>query len=557
MKANLFTRFIPAAIMILFLLGCSTFENPVTSPADDLGNLKPLPSTNQFQLVLNRDTGEVEMVQRTPNYDGTSYFLIYLTKYEWDPSKNLLYATVRLENIVDMVFYGTRFVFDNTGGRWLVNSDGYDYYKVTDPTPHKERMPFISYERDSYHRAMPGADTREFILYCPPGVTGVDFWIDVVHPWEREEPIVEEQFCRKTLAISAWAISAFCYDFQSHYDRSPRGGLNDLLVWADLTNVGGSDHVQMYDDGMHWDREEGDYIYGVSFIPNPTTDFGMITIYCEDSSGNVAENDVAFIRYYTLQEYKLETIEKGIWSELMGPYYNIIRDETSWENFWVLHKGGPVPPPYVDFTKDQVLVAIAGFAGGGQFIEINNAFLNTKNKLELHGDIWNGSKGCILPTMITNAYHIVKMPIDYHAIAPVLRSRLFYCDEQLDFSVVSEGIFSKIHDHRELIIEDQHAWQALWEEHSGTSEPPVIDFDNYTVAAMFIGDRQYEYTYVVVDRMMQYEAPSREIYYSEHFPGYGCELNPLDCQPFTIILFPKELYSSYQFFYRGVADDCI
>jgi hypothetical protein len=443
-------------------------------------------------------------------------------------------------------------------GLWLTNTDGYDWYKIAPPEPPSKRMPFMAYNRDTYHRKFPGGnrDTRELVFYLPPDIKTIDFWLDAVQPWEREEPVVEEQFCHKTLAISAWAVTASCYDFQTHYRNS--WGLNDIEVWADLSGVGGASKAEMFDDGMHWDYEEGDYIYGIDFVPDPMVDFAVIPIYCRDSDDNISENEVAFIRHYTLRDFPIDTIEQGFWSELMGPHYEIIRDDIRWEEFWIEHKDAPIPPPYVDFTRDMVLVAIAGMGGGGESIEIDRAFINTKNKLELQASIWNGSKGCILPTLLTNSYHIATIQKDFHYPDPKIREKLFYCDEQIPFSIVVSGDFSEINEFREVLVEDLPTWVALWNEHTGgTTAPPFIDFELDTVAAVFLGDRELDDTYVDFDRIMEYQAPSREIYWSEHYPGYGCELAPLDCQPYSIIVFSKAEHFSYEFFHRLVPDDCV
>ena len=140
---------------------------------------------------------------------------------------------------------------------------------------------------------------------------------------------------------------------------------------------------------------------------------------------------------------------------------------------------------------------------------------------------------------------------------PKLRPRLFYCDEQFPFTIVESGLSSNIHDERSLLIQTWDDWKALWEEHTGgSSEPPLIDFDLNTVAAAFLGDREIADTYVKFDYLMIYESPIREIYYSEHYPGDGCNPHPLDSQPYEIIVFPRDDNVEYSFFKRMFPDDC-
>jgi len=555
MKTSIIIRTTTMISILLLLIGCSSATKTLM-PSSDESSDSLLFDKDHYQITLDRETGDVELIHRTAQDDVTPYFTIKLISYQWDPKLLLLYATVEIENIVDTPFWGANLVFDSTGGRWLVNSDGYGYWGPMHAPPIK-RMPFISFNRDYYHRIITGKDRRELIFHCPPPVTTIDFWLDAVRPWERDEPMVEEQFCHKTAAISVWAVTASCYDYQTHHMSTWRGDINELKVWANLTAVGGPSEALMFDDGMHFDYAEGDGIYGIDFVPDPMVNFGMITIYAEDSHGNLGENDVAFIRNFTLRDYSFETIEKGFWSELTGPYYDIIRDQARWEQFWHQHKGTAEDPPYVDFSEDMVLVAIAGLAGGGQWIEIKRIFENTKHKLEIQGSTWNGSKGCILPYLATNAYHIVKMKKNSMLPDPKLRPRLFYCDEQLPYTVVENGLYSNIHDERALLVTNWNDWKNLWNEHSGgSSEPPYIDFDQFTVAAAFLGDRELQDTYVKFDRVMIYESPMREIYFSEHYPGAGCVTHPLDCQPYEIIVFSRDDSVTYSWFNREFPDDC-
>lgn len=566
MKFSFFTRFVFAAAVFLLLSGCSGSDTVIT-PTDDSSLMSNGSSIcGHYQLVLDEEGGSVELINREASFDVTPFFMVRLLDYEWDPVKRLLYATVELENLVDCVFWGVNLVFDNTGGRFIVNSDGYHGLRNDDSS--EKPKPFIAYERDTYHREMPGVDAREIIFHVPRYVCRLDFWIDAVQPWEREEPFVEEQFCHQLLKICpppAWAITAFCYDFQTHYmDSWGDKGINDLEVWADLRAVGGSAHEPMYDDGMHFDYDANDHYYAVVFEPPNHVNFGMIKIYAKDSDGNIAMNKVPFLRHHTLRDYPwhstpLDTIEKGYWSNVPGPHFEIIRGQRRWHEFWMEHKGGPPcpNPPYVNFAWEMVIVDIAGY-GGAEKLNIHHIFENYKGLLEVQTAIWHGTKGCILPTLATNAYHIVKIEKNHLIPDHQVRDRLFYCDEQLAFNIVEDGLFSNIHDSREVIVEDWGSWVDLWNEHTGGMiAPPLIDFDVNTVAAIFLGDREIGDTYVEVDRVMDYQGSLREIYYSEHFPGYGCMLYYLDSQPYSIVVFPKLNWAHYEFVKRWVPDDCI
>ncbi len=124
-----------------------------------------------------------------------------------------------------------------------------------------------------------------------------------------------------------------------------------------------------------------------------------------------------------------ETIDKGEIS-----YFNygdpaflgadmVIRDDKTWNWFWVRHKNSgpflipPTPVPKIDFNREMVLAVMLGYqtSGGGPAIEISS--IEILWEIGLDKNYINGinvflkeNKEPGALTIITNPYHIVKVP---------------------------------------------------------------------------------------------------------------------------------------------------
>src|SRR5829696_2876431 len=83
---------------------------------------------------------------------------------------------------------------------------------------------------------------------------------------------------------------------------------------------------------------------------------------------------------------------------------------------------------------------------------------------------------------------------------------------------VAQGSRSGIEEHREAIVRTAAEWQALWKIHGASTSPPVIDFANDMVVAIFLGTRPTG-GYRVEITAAHPEAQSLVVDYVERRPG--------------------------------------
>lgn len=79
---------------------------------------------------------------------------------------------------------------------------------------------------------------------------------------------------------------------EDHNTPTKPGGIHE--VYADCFDIGGSDFVRMYDDGLHGDQMAGDGHYGSELVTvnDHSTTGKTIDVYCIDIAGNMFETTV-------------------------------------------------------------------------------------------------------------------------------------------------------------------------------------------------------------------------------------------------------------------------
>lgn len=76
--------------------------------------------------------------------------------------------------------------------------------------------------------------------------------------------------------------------------------------------------------------------------------------------------------------------------------------------------------------------------------------------------------------------------------------------ESVPFTVLASGHFSNIQAPLEAAVRDPLAWEALWAIHAG-GIPPVVDFDQEIVVAVFLGMRATPRFSVSIDTVLPAE----------------------------------------------------
>ncbi|TVR12966.1 MAG: protease complex subunit PrcB family protein [Phormidium sp. GEM2.Bin31] len=108
--------------------------------------------------------------------------------------------------------------------------------------------------------------------------------------------------------------------------------------------------------------------------------------------------------------------------------------------------------------------------------------------------------------------------------------------ETISFETQEQGNYSGFNDSFERLITEESEWQGFWQQLHGTVSPspdiPEIDFENYSIIAVGLGDRSDGSYGVQVDRVRQ-EGEELVVHYLE---TRGCGMATMAItQPYHIV----------------------
>jgi hypothetical protein len=235
----------------------------------------------------------------------------------------------------------------------------------------------------------------------------MQFLIDVSFPGPRQQPIVEKlQIWQDSPIPEQFNLAGYIKDWQVP-PQDP-----GLEVWVDLTPIGGSDHVNLYDDGAHHDGAPADDVWGCDFLAVPPPEPVALTVHAQDWESYKFENDVIFGPPPS-DCLPVKEIESGQWG-YNEPMEKVIQDPDTWKIFWDAFHPGEEPPP-VDFTIDQVIIVMLGWRGStGYWIrmdcvrELKDTQGNPFTSIE-YTEMQPGA-GCYVLWVIQYPYLIISTP---------------------------------------------------------------------------------------------------------------------------------------------------
>lgn len=105
-------------------------------------------------------------------------------------------------------------------------------------------------------------------------------------------------------------------------------------------------------------------------------------------------------------------------------------------------------------------------------------------------------------------------------------------------TTVARGTLSAIDEHREVVVRTADEWKNLWQQHAGEAAPPLVDFSDLTIVAVFLGTRAtagYDVTIVAVER----EGGDVVVRYRESRPAPGMLTAQVLTSPFHIVTVPR------------------
>lgn len=163
----------------------------------------------------------------------------------------------------------------------------------------------------------------------------------------------------------------------------------------------------------------------------------------------------------------------------------VVRDAETWATVWAEHNAErtPVPPlPQVDFSQYMLVGVFAGDSRGCREFAIRRV-VATGRRLAVDYEDRDITPTTICLSAITNPMHIVAVPrlsgrVDFKQIAP----------ERIDFTTIARSAYSRIEEPINVVIRDAASWTALWNRHSGGTEPvPAVNFNTSMVIGVFRG----------------------------------------------------------------------
>ena len=526
-------------------------SGPSESPLGEGVNL------GYFQFVFDDKSVTVEPVDspRGSEINVTQYAIITIEDFFFDEPTRNWNITASIKNTSIFTGYDVWAVFHSLGNKFVYNPDGF-IWALPPMFPEPTRCAFVAYGKNQQNRIFPPMfkDTRTILIHQPEGVpklAPIGFWIDATLK-PRVVPAVEDLMVTP-IDDTNYHLTGYIWDHQSPSSQ--------LTVWADTSKFNGINSIPMYDDGAHGDGAAGDNIFGCDFSGNPDEGFYRITVYAFDPQQHSGENDAWFQHGQPCDEpfehFKFDTIDKGEHSGIKYKEEAVINSKEVWEYAWTKHTSwiDPPPPiPPIDFENCTVIGVWAGDRPtNNHMVTITDIYLDPCEKLVTVLYDYTPYIGCGPLDVITDPYHIVVLPkiewpvyfvgteVDCPPPPPE-------CMEDLKFDTVIQGIVSGIKEPYQLKITNWEQFHTLWVAHTSNQypppPPPEINFDEWDVIAVGIGQRPTGGFECIIDRICILADNSGAIaglgvFYRERIPGPNCAVPDIITQPYHWVLIPK------------------
>jgi len=164
----------------------------------------------------------------------------------------------------------------------------------------------------------------------------------------------------------------------------------------------------------------------------------------------------------------------------------VIKDEAEWAKVWTAHTSGPhqsFPLPKVDFARDMVI---------GVFAQTNPCdgmsvarVVAGEDKLVVETELRGPEANIMCAAVMVQKVHFIVVPrVDVQVEFVEVKAT-----NMVNFSI-DKSTRSMVFQPRQVVVKDQQSWDALWAEHAGKdAKPPAIDFNEWMVVGVFLGDR--------------------------------------------------------------------
>lgn len=106
--------------------------------------------------------------------------------------------------------------------------------------------------------------------------------------------------------------------------------------------------------------------------------------------------------------------------------------------------------------------------------------------------------------------------------------------EALKFETLEQGAYSGITEKKAVLVTDQAAWAALWGAHGQDGTMPVIQFQEESVLAVYLGERNSG-GYSVTVTEVRIDGNKVTVTVQESKPGSGTMVTGAMSQPFHMV----------------------
>lgn len=270
----------------------------------------------------------------------------------------------------------------------------------------------------------------------------------------------------------------------------------------------------------------------------------------------------------------LAPVDQGVSSAIKDSRVQLIGTAADWEALWAEMNSHREPAPDLPVINFDEKVLLAAFRGecpsGGYGLKIESVSASRK-ALNVALTYTAPGPNCMSTMMITQPYEVVAIDrVKTKSLAVNVDSKQVDCEQTeepeptpftyaIKWEEVASGAYCGISEEKRMLIKDQNAWQALWEQVGSNRIPapelPEVNFEEKALVALFMGDRNNGGYGQSIDRI-EVEKERLVVRLVHSSPGKNCITTSAIVQPYTIVAVDKKYATDASFVKEKVVRDC-
>ena len=236
---------------------------------------------------------------------------------------------------------------------------------------------------------------------------------------------------------------------------------------------------------------------------------------------------------------EFETLDHGTQSGYHDPVLKVINCPNAFEIFWQGHKpDDPMPP--VNFENHTVVAVVIGDRPTTGYYVIIDWICKQSNDDDapwvVHFTLHIPADNCPVEEVVTQPYDIVVAEKFEGEIIWEDAHEVYDCPDEdcLDFELLVKGHHSGWHEKNTKVITCPVMWENFWNVHAPGTDPPQINWDDYMIVALAMGDYPTTGYWVHLDEICWCDNEDAwRIDYTIEIPGDSCEVLQIITQPYA------------------------